>query len=142
MEKQKKIVILIVLSIGAVISLIYGITASPKTRRSTSPAAEYVSSVKTAQSSRGIIPTERRAKRTEFNFWGRNPFAEKESPKVKVTKLRLNGILWDDAAPKAIIGDDIVGIGDKVGPNTVVDIKEDRVVLNNGTADFELKLAW
>jgi len=142
MERQKKIIILIILAIGAVISLIYGITAPPKTRRGISQAPRAASSEKAAPSPRRIVPTERHAKRSEFNFWGRNPFVQKESPKVKITKLSLNGILWDDVNPKAIIGDDIVGIGDKVGSNTVVDIKEDYVILNDGTADFELKLAW
>ena len=143
MEKQnKKVVILVVLSIGAVISLIYGITAPPKTRREVLPATAAVSSGGTALSPGSISPTERRAKRTEFDSWGKDPFSPKEAPKAEAAKVKLNGILWDEVNPKAIIGDDIVEIGDKVGSNTVVDIKEDRVTLNDGTSDFELKLTW
>lgn len=52
----------------------------------------------------------------------------------------LNGILWDKACPMAIINDEIVKIGDSVGGKIVVDIKQDRVILNDGVTDFELRL--
>jgi len=143
MEKQnKKVVIAIVLCVGAVMSLIYGITAPPKTKRGISQAPKTTHSGDIASSAGKIVPTKRRAERTEFSAWGRNPFSAEEAPKEEVVKLRLNGILWDEKNPQAIIGDDIVGIGDKIGPNTVVDIKEASVILNDGTGNFELNLAW
>ena len=58
------------------------------------------------------------------------------------TGLSLNGIVWDEENPKAIINGAIIGIGDKLGVNTIVDIKKDRVILNDGAADFELILGY
>jgi hypothetical protein len=52
----------------------------------------------------------------------------------------LNGIVWDKTSPMAIINDEIVKIGDSVGGKIVVDIKQDRVILNDGSKDFELRL--
>lgn len=52
----------------------------------------------------------------------------------------LNGILWDRSNPMAIINDSIVKIGDKVDDTFVVDIKQDRVILNDGAREFELRL--
>ena len=39
-----------------------------------------------------------------------------------------------------MIGDAIVRKGDKVGSNTVVDVQKDKVILNDGAKNFELKL--
>ena len=39
-----------------------------------------------------------------------------------------------------MIGEAIVAKGGKVEGNTIVDIKPDRVILNDGTKNFELKL--
>lgn len=46
--------------------------------------------------------------------------------------------MWDKEKPLAIINDAIVKIGDKVSGNIIVDIKQDKVILNDGTNDFEL----
>lgn len=54
--------------------------------------------------------------------------------------IYLNGILWDKSCPMAIINDQIVKIGDTVSGKIVVDIKQDRVILNDGNKDFELRL--
>ncbi|MBI5873093.1 MAG: hypothetical protein HZB36_03000 [Candidatus Omnitrophica bacterium] len=56
------------------------------------------------------------------------------------TGAALSGILWSQEHPLAIINDVIVVIGDKIGPNTVVDIKQDKVVLSDGTKTLELRL--
>jgi hypothetical protein len=55
-------------------------------------------------------------------------------------RLYLSGILWDEKDPTAIINDRIVGIGDRFGVYSVVNIKQDRVILNDGFSDFELRL--
>ncbi|MDD5449468.1 MAG: hypothetical protein PHO42_02595 [Candidatus Omnitrophica bacterium] len=80
------------------------------------------------------IPPPRRAERTRFTSWGRNPFLTR----ISLTDAGLAGILWDEKSPKAIIGGSIVGIGDKIGGNTVVDIQKDRVILNDGSENFEI----
>jgi len=69
--------------------------------------------------------------------WGRDPF-HKMSDSISV--LQLQGITWHEKSPKAIISNMVVGIGDRVGPNKIVDIKKDRVILNDGTNNFELTL--
>lgn len=140
--QNKKTIILIVLSIGALISLIYGITARPRTKGKVLPRNVVTSAVETIPQVRRIIPTKRRAKKTDYLSWGRNPFAAREVTVKVAPQLTLSGIMWDEENPKAIINNNMVGIGDKVGPNTVVDIKKDRVILNDGTADFELRLGW
>jgi hypothetical protein len=56
------------------------------------------------------------------------------------TGAALSGILWSQEHPLAIVNDIIVVIGDKVGPNTVVDIKQDSVVLSDGIKTLELRL--
>lgn len=54
--------------------------------------------------------------------------------------LCLRGIFWDETSPMAIINEYILKIGDKIKENTVVDIKQNKVILNNGNEDFELRL--
>jgi len=56
------------------------------------------------------------------------------------SEVILSGIMWDKEQPLAIINDIVVKKGDTVGGNIVVKIEEDRVILNNGESDFELKL--
>ena len=142
--QNKKVIILIILSIGAAISLIYGITASPRSRsRASRPAQQEAKAARSdgaTSSVRRIVPTERLAKKTEFVSWGKNPFALKEVKIETISKLSLNGIMWDEESPKAIVNDEIIGVGDKIDENTVVDIKKDSVILNDGISDFELEM--
>lgn len=135
--KNKKVIILIVLGIFAIISLIYGITTGPKGRSRRAEIA--VGGNFQPASSQAILSTQRRAKRSSFTSWKRNPFVPTGIPGTP-SNLVLNGILSSGNNLKAMIGDNIVGKGDKIGNNTVIEIKEDRVILNDGTKDFELKL--
>lgn len=135
--QNKKPVILIVLGVVAILVLSHGITSSPKGRRgpASGESAFYRQEAGKAGQITGQI--KRRAKKTKFTSWARNPFLPRGSGP---SAAGLTGILWDNRSPKAIIDDSIVGIGDKWGNNTVVDIKQDRVILNDGARDFELKL--
>ena len=139
--QNKKVLVLVILSISAVISLIYGVTAPPKRRTSVSPNAVAASRAGSIPSAAIIVPTQRTTKKTKFTSWGRNPFAPTGIAGAAGSKPVLNGIVWDNQSPTAILNDDIVGIGDKVGTNTVVDITPNSVVLNDGTENFELRLA-
>lgn len=132
--QNKKVVALIVLSVFAVISLIYGLTAKPKHRPS--EAASSVSNQAPAQLS--PVSVERRAKRSKFTAWKRSPFVSTGTSTS--SNLILSGVIWNKDKPKAMIGDTIVTEGSKVQGNTVVDIKPDRVILNDGIKDFELKI--
>ncbi len=138
--QDKKVVALIILTVLAVISLIYGVTASPKGRAKNTVVAVIESrSAAAPQGAANVVSTGRRAKRSRFKEWKRNPFITGLTAST-VTKLTLNGIIWNKTKPKAMIGDAIVAKGDTVGADKVVDIQPDRVILNDGTKDFELKI--
>lgn len=90
----------------------------------------------TISSSSSDVLTRVRPK-TLYTEWGRDPF---DVYAVKSQKSILSGVLWERESPQAMINDEIVGIGGKAGLYTVVDIQQDRVILNDGTKDFEVLL--
>ncbi len=141
MTQDKKVVILIVLGIGAVLSLIYGVVTPPKGRSAVSASKKALPTPQ-QEGQRGISGARslnRRAKRTKFVSWKRSPFVPTGTPSAG-SSLVLNGIVGTLGTPKAMIGGEIVGIGDNIGPNRVVAINADSVIINDGTEDFELKL--
>lgn len=138
--QNKKQIILIILSIGAVISLYYGITAPPKSKYSTGRSARPVTQVARVEVAKRAIQAKRLGKKTTFVSWGRSPFVPKTAVEKGVTSFTLNGILWDETYPTAIINNDIVAVGDNIGKNTVVRIDANQVVLNDGIKDFTLRL--
>ena len=139
--QNKKIVILIALGIVAFISLIYGASVKPKWQ---TDAASQGVVIKNGSEpvcpGNAIGQTRRRAKRTQYRLWKRSIFVPKGMPGTAMSKLSLNGIIASGKEFKAMIGDSIVGKGDKISGNTVVDVKKDKVILNDGTKDFELKI--
>lgn len=52
----------------------------------------------------------------------------------------LSGILWDKDKPMAIIDGNIVKAGQRVGDQTVMEIRRDRVILSDGENLAEIKL--
>lgn len=136
--KDKKVIILIILGICAVISLSYGIFSSPKGRRQVPSVPAAVSQAEKIEPAQGAAGIQRRAARTKFKSWARSPFAPRAG--AAGTSLSLSGIVGSPKKPKAMIGDAIVGVGDMVGKYKVVAIRQDRVILNDGTKDIELKL--
>ncbi|MBI5124434.1 MAG: hypothetical protein HZA72_03350, partial [Candidatus Omnitrophica bacterium] len=90
--QNKKVLILIVLAIFAVISLIYGITAPPKVRA----ARSAVLIKENLLPGKGSVSTVRKAKRTLFTSWKRSPFIPSG---VSSSNLVLNGIIWNKAKP-------------------------------------------
>jgi len=137
--QNKKLIILIVLSVFAAISLFRGIT-TPSKYRVKSLSAPAVSRTQPAGAERAAahLSMERRAKRTRFKSWKRSPFVSGEKPASAT--LVLSGIIWTNENPKAMIGDMIVRKGDRVNNSTVIDIRPDKVIMNDGTKNFELKL--
>lgn len=139
--QNKKIIILIILGIIAVISLFYGMFAPSRAKRNiilkqTTSAPHEL----TVTTEKGTAYLTRNAKKTAYSSWSRDPFSTSPAPIKGYGGLTLEGIIWDKENPMAIINDNIVKIGDKVSGNTVVDIKQDKVILNDGTKDFELRL--
>lgn len=140
--KNKKVIILIILGVVAIFSLIYGISTPAGGRRSASVSTtpEVTRQSESAQVPDRTMGIKRRAKRTKFVSWSRSPFIPKGVPGTPSSGLNLKGIMWNEKNPKAMIGDAIVEKGNKIGSDTVIEVKKDRVILNDGTKDFELKL--
>lgn len=61
-------------------------------------------------------------------------------PESASSVLSLSGILWDKVKPLAVINGNVVKPGDKVGGSVLVEIKQDRVVLREGSITREIKL--
>lgn len=76
-------------------------------------------------------------KKSSHADWGRNPFVFSSGVSQDIT---LGGILWDINRPAAIISGEIVSKGDSVGRYVVVDVQQDRVILNDGQKDIDLRL--
>lgn len=76
-------------------------------------------------------------KKSSYPDWGRNPFVFSSAVSQEFI---LGGILWDVNKPAAIIGGEVVAKGDSVGSCVVVDVQPDRVILNDGEKDIELRL--
>lgn len=102
-------------------------------------------------SKQGVLtPEEVRAKEkenlktTEVLVWVRDPFSGKiyRDRAAGENILKLDGIMWDEKQPLAIISGHIVKAGDQIDENTVVAIKKDRVILNDGSSNIELLLGY
>ncbi len=70
------------------------------------------------------------------------PVVKSPNRKTKVPKISLNltGILWDANSPYAVIGDEIVSPGSRIGAYTVREISRDHVVLATSTKQIVLKM--
>jgi len=135
--QNKKVLVLTILSIGAVISLIYGMTARPRYKGSTSRTQEMKSETPVpTQPRKRIIPIKRRAAKTKHETWGRDPFTLKKG----VSGLVLDGIMWNEKNPRAMVSGELVRKGDKIGDKTVMDVQRDKVILNDGKVDTVLRL--
>ncbi|MFA4842480.1 MAG: hypothetical protein WC658_01425, partial [Candidatus Omnitrophota bacterium] len=129
-----------ILGLLAIFSLIYGIVTPSKTRRQSQARESDIQSVRKVSLTGEPISTQRVAKRTNYTSWGRNPFTLHKTSSKAFKGLILDGIMWDKEKPMAIINGKIVKIGDNVSGNIVVYIKQDRVILNDGAKDFEVRV--
>jgi len=137
--KNKKLTILIVLLIGAVISITYGVTA-PVRPKGKLAAKEYDITHKIKKPREDTILTGRYMKRSDYKEWGRNPFAIDTEEEIAQTGLVLSGIFWDYRNPSAIVNDDIVTVGSVIDGSTVVAIERKKVVLDGAAGKIELLL--
>ena len=48
---------------------------------------------------------------------------------MNMSEMVLIGVLWDEAHPLAIVGDENVGIGDRVMNWQIVEIQPDRIIV-------------
>ena len=71
----------------------------------------------------------------------RNPFEKGSSgPKDPRAGLTLDGIMWDETKPIAIINQDFLNEGELTGPFKVVKIFRDKVTLQDADSQFDLLL--
>jgi hypothetical protein len=133
--KDKKLLILIILGAAGILSLIYGITAPVKAKGGIPVKEQDSYPPANVRSDKIISAIERRAKKTHFSSYKRNIFSQKSGGLTGLT-----GIIWDEKSPRAIIDDIVVGVGERAGEKTVVEIKKDRVILNDGTVNSEIQL--
>lgn len=127
---DKKKIILIVLSAVSLFVWIKGLGVFSKNKQAKNYSAPPF--LKNAQASQ--------PRRTEYKDYKRNPFSAAPVSKSEVSGLSLGGIISDDKELYALINDQIVHVGDTIGVNKVIDIKENMVILNDGTKEIELKL--
>lgn len=90
------------------------------------------------------MPAQKKTKkRTAYKDWGKNPFSVSKAATpapVGSQGLRLGGIIYDANEVCALINDELVHKGDSVDGKKVVEIYRDRVILNDGSKDIELRL--
>ncbi len=81
-----------------------------------------------------------------YETWGRDPFEgalkfeAEDSTADSTATLSLTGIVWKNKTPLALIGDWILGVGDKQGGVEVLKIFPDRVIARRGTEMLTLYL--
>lgn len=137
--RDKKIILLAVLAVAAVISLTYGLKSSSrgKEKTDTGPSPENPEVILEL---RDLAPLVRPARKDEFASWGRNPFIPRGSRGGASSVVILNGIAWDEKNPKAVINDRILGVGGEIAGYRVVEIKPASVVLSGEEGERELRV--
>lgn len=138
-----RVKILIAVSILAVVSLTYGILAPPPrggSQVSASGERHSPQAVSSAAPVRHMFAAERLFRKGEHNTWGVNPFAKKKLPRSDFENLVLNGIAWDVNHPTAIINDQVVTVGDKIGEASVAAMDPMGVTLQQGDKELRLTL--
>lgn len=79
-------------------------------------------------------------KTTTPTNWGNNPFVVPLND-VAISELKLTGIVYSVTDKGAIIGNQLVTIGDKIGSNEVVAIEKSRVILRNENGLYSLAIS-
>src|SRR3989338_6885219 len=60
--------------------------------------------------------------------------------KVSAASIVLNGIFWDEVNPTAVINNEILQAGQSVNGKVIMEIQSDKVILNDGSRNIELKM--
>ena len=82
----------------------------------------------------------RHSRKTVYQDWKRDPFSLERMLNAQGVGLELVGIMYDEKTCHALINEDVVRIGDTIEGNKVIDIQKDKVILNDGQKNFELRL--
>lgn len=139
MNKRAQLVGVVVIGVLAAGTFVQGLM---KCSRGAEPPAASEATLSQAETVRTEANMKSRViARTRFEDWGRNPFAEEEQAEsAPGVDLALSGIAWDPVRPQAVINGRIVGVGDKVGGVSIVEINQDRVIVEDESSSYELHL--
>ena len=138
--KNHKLIVLIAVGCIAVLSVIRGIVNFSKGAKATSEPGAVIT--QTAPRNPPLTTTEGTGLAgTKYLTWGRNPFVAAEAgSRSEAAGLSLSGIAWEANRAQAVINGRIVGVGDEVAGNKVVEINQNSVVLNEGSNRLVLRL--
>ncbi len=83
-----------------------------------------------------------------FKLTDRDPFSPLVSKngtliiprEIDLGRLVVKGIIYSKESPVAIINDEVVERGEKIGDYLVLEIEEKRIILKKGDKEFILKL--
>lgn len=136
---DKRRIELIIAVVASLIFIILLINALTKLKRAPSPIPTMPETAVQRAEPALVKPAD--IERKDLT-WGRDPFVlgEVKSEKKGPTRLVLNGIIWDEKNPYAIINDEVVAKGDTIDGNTVIEVRRDSVILDSGTEQFTLKM--
>ncbi|MFT5206849.1 MAG: hypothetical protein ACI9CF_000590 [Candidatus Omnitrophota bacterium] len=145
--KDKKTIILIALTLGALGSLIYGMTADPVVKKSASSAQAPLDNPTNSSAHHSIDPmlpdvnihteltrVQEQRPRSEFKNWGRNPFDVIED------KLSVSAIAWSIDKPRAFINGNVLYEGDLIQDKVILQIFIDHVILKDADSIVRLDL--
>jgi len=63
-----------------------------------------------------------------------------KTQEMEMSKYRLSAIIWDDAKPMAVINDDILSVGGKIGELEIKKIWRDHVICGHNGREYILRL--
>ena len=143
MNKEKRnLVILSSIVLLAVLVWIRGFTVSVRPKQSPGSATPVTASLQVASappSHPERFPSGERS-RSRFNSWGRDPFVLEGELAQGIKGLVLDGIVWDEQNPLAMINDEVLRVGDTIGNSRIVNITQTEVTLKEGGSKFTLRL--
>lgn len=140
-KKRKQIIITAILILVLIFAWAKTIKILKRTGNASLPSAAPSQDSPAAKAQGEVITKEKAgAVREDDSAWGRCPFSGKVYSSKGASDLTLAGIIWDEKTPMAMINKEIVKTGDKIEGKTVMQIRHDRVILNDGNKDFELRL--
>lgn len=71
--------------------------------------------------------------------WDKNPFVQPAGD-VALDELKLTGVIYNPEKQAAILDDQVVEVGDKIGYSEVLEIGKTYVILRNENGMFRLSL--
>ena len=132
MDKQKKLKIALPILV-VVIAVVWGpIIMGSGSKSKKQKSASGINTISGSGGASDLISlarsSERKKSKTSYPEWGRNPFTLAKT----TTTSSLEGILWDEQNPKAIVDGNIVGVGDQIGTGLIIGIGQNSITVKNG----------